>query len=280
MNYCMHGGGEINNHMMTNSFDAYDLWRSQGLCQFEFDIVETIDGNYIASHDFSVIGFKNLGIKDIPSLDECTEQWFIKQRLFIDEDGIGLRTMNLEDVLKLTLQPQIDYVMVDAKTFSYQSCTKLLKKISNIIEKNNINGKKIIFETYNIDMMEATKQFNNMLLWQYCYDDDMHQGNSQLTRDMGLSCIDILQDHNISIISYPWKQAVENLMVLKRLKDEKFVIYSRTRNNIFSDLLLIAGVDVNIVDHIVTRDQYLQLESYRSDYIAKYENVIKDVFKG
>lgn len=279
MNYCMHGGGEINSHMMTNSFDAYNLWHSHGLRQFEFDIVETIDGNYVASHDFTTEAFKALGIINIPSLDECTEKWFLNQRLFMDEDGIGLRTMNLEEVLKLTLQPQIDYVMIDPKTFSYHSCSKLLNKISKIIEENNINGKKIIFEAYNIDMMEAMSQYNDMLLWQYCYDDDIQQGNSKITRDMGLSCIEILRKHNISVISFPWKQAVENLKVLKRLKEEEFVIYSRTRNNIFSDLLIKAGVDVNIVDHIVTGEQCLQLEDYRAKYIAKYENEIMKIFK-
>lgn len=279
LRYCMHAGGEIDGRMLLNTLDGYMLWKKKGVRIYEYDIVETVDNEYIACHDYSIKGFEQLGICNIPSFHNCTKDWF-KTSLINTENIKGLHTLDLNGVLNLLNQPDVDSIMIDPKTFSYESCRRLLKKISFISDTLNINHVKIVFETYNPDMIKAASESGLSLTWQYCVDDDIQQGNSKITRDMETEeLISFLKESNINVISYPWKQAVENLPKLKRFKDEGFVIYSRTRNDLFYDLLIKAGIDINIVDHLLTDEKRKDLESYRTLYLNQYKKSIDTYFQ-
>ena len=277
--YCMHAGGEIDGRMLLNSLDGYLLWRQKGVHLYEFDIVETVEHEFIACHDYSLEAFKELGIDNIPPFEECTKEWFVASRINTGNQK-GLHTLDLEGVLGLLNQPDVDSVMIDPKTFTYDSCLRLLNKISEIIESLKLSQNDIVFETYNSDMIRAATDSGMSLSWQYCVDDDIQQGNSLEMRNMRLDgLINFLKQNNIRFLSYPWKQAVEHLPTLKRFKDEGFIIYSRTRNDIFSDLLIQAGIDVNIIDHLLTNEKRQELESYRSLYLKQHKQNIERYFQ-
>ena len=76
----------------------------------------------------------------------------------------------------------------------------------------------------------------------------------------------------VMVVSYPWKRAVENLAKLKTLKNEGFIVFSRTRNDIFSELLMKNGVNVNLVSDLCTEEQNRDLDDYKREYYERFGN--------
>ena len=151
--------------------------------------------------------------------------------------------------------------------------------MKNHLNAYKINSQRIIVELYNPDMIAASRQYPFLVIYQYCVDDDIQQGNSIETRKLPKEeLINYLNENNIRVVSYPWKQAVENLSLLKILSENGFVIYSRTRNNIFQELLEQAGVSVNIVDAILSEEEALSLQSYKKQYMNQYQERINHFF--
>ena len=52
LRYIAHGGGSINGYTYTNSLEALNLSYEKGFRLFELDIIKTIDGKYVAAHDW------------------------------------------------------------------------------------------------------------------------------------------------------------------------------------------------------------------------------------
>ena len=118
-----------------------------------------------------------------------------------------------------------------------------------------------------------------MVQYQYCVDDEIQMGTSEKMRKWELDkIIEFLKENDIEIVSYPWKFAVENLEKVKRLNEERFVIFSKTKNNILADLLKKAGVNVNLIDYLVTDEQREELQIYKNEYFEKYKDKIDWIF--
>lgn len=272
----VHACGAIEGITFTNSLEAFLLWYEKGIRIFEIDIERTDDGEYVACHIFSKEIFEQMEFTEIPSV--CTRDWFLAQKLYTKSTE-GLRTMDLESIFSLLKSHGDIMIMIDPKVYSYQLVTELLEKVHDNIEKYEVDGKRIVFELYNQDMIKAIQSFQDMVQFQYCIDDEMQMGTSKEMRELSFETqLEILRDYNIRIISYPWKCAVENLEVLKHLKEEQYIIFSKTKNNIFSELLEKAGVNVNLVDYLVSKEQAEELMDYKEEYYKKYAFQIEEIF--
>lgn len=274
--YCMHACGFIHDLMFTNSRESLEYWYGQGIRLFEVDIDVACDGMYVACHNFNKETFEKMELEEIP--EQCTGTWFRQQKLYPYATG-GLTPLTLDDIFGL-LQRYPDLLfMIDPKIYSYDGTCALLEKMRSETGRAGIDGKRILFETYNEDMIRATEGYREVFQYQYCVDDEMQMGSSEMIRSWEMErLVRFLKTHNIFILSWPWKFAVESLEKLKRLKEEGFVIFSKTRNDILQDLLKRAGINVNIIDHLVTDAQKKELEHYRKTYFEAYEGRINRVF--
>lgn len=273
----MHAGGMINGIMFTNSLEALKYWLSHGIKIFELDIDVTQDGDYVACHNFNKDVLGKMEIENIPEI--CTKEWFLNQKLYAESTS-GLTTMDLQKVIELLHLYRDICIMIDPKMYSYSAYYSLLKKLQLLINKYKVDGSRIIVETYNFDMIQATKEFRDIFQFQYCVDDEIQMGNSEQMRKLPIEKqIEILKKYDIKIVSYPWKFAVEKLEIIKKLKEEGFILFSKTRNDIFCDLLKLAGVNVNLIDHLVTEEQKSLLLDYKEKYYEQYEEKIKEIFK-
>lgn len=276
--YGMHACGFMYDIMFTNSLEAMEYWYKQGIKIFEVDIDVTNDGEYVACHNFTKETFKKMEIQNIP--DICTCSWFKEQKLY-GKTTEGLTPISLEDIFELLCKYSDTLFMIDPKIYSYNGICELLDKIKSYIDKFGIDGKRIIFETYNEDMIFATREYKGLVQYQYCVDDEIQMGTSEKIRSWEIDVlVDFLKKNDIWILSYPWKFAVEDLERVKRLHDEGFVMFSKTRNDILADFLKKACVDVNIIDYLVTPEQEEELQGYKKEYLQMYGDKIKSTFKG
>lgn len=274
--YGMHACGFIYDLMFTNSLESLTYWYSKGIRLFEIDIDLAEDGEFVACHNFSRETLVKMEIDHIPV--KCTSDWFRQQKLYFQTTG-GLTPMTLEDVF-VKLQKYTDMlIMIDPKVYSFEETCNLLEKIEQRTKVYNIDNNRLIFELYNQDMIKATAWYPSIVQFQYCVDDEMQMGTSQEIRDWDIDrLIDYLKMNDIWILSYPWKLAVEKLPVLKKLYDAGFIIFSKTRNDILSELLHQAGVKVNIIDYLVTQRQREELQNYKDNYYKRYKAKIDEVF--
>lgn len=277
--FCMHAGGMVDGEMLTNTRQALYYWIDYGMQIFEFDICKTDDQEYVTCHDFNTEAFRQLEVINIPVFK--TSNWFISQNLYYNGKG-PYNAMTLDFLFSLLEKEEIKMLMIDPKDFSYDGTIQLLEYISQLNMKHNIiDIDRVVVELYNYDMIEASTHFSDIAKYQYCVDDDIQQGNSIELRSLSpIELIAYLQAHNIGILSYPWKQAVENLSFLKLLINKGFKIWSRTRNNIFYELLDKVGIAVNIIDEHITPPRYSdQLIQYKEEYLTRYQPQIEKYFK-
>ncbi len=274
--FCMHSCGLIHGLIFTNSLEAVEYWYERGVRIFEADVDRTWDDEFVACHDFVKETFQKMEIEEIP--EQCTCGWFLNQKLYKKSTG-GLTPMSLEDIIKLLQRYPDSLFMIDPKVYSYRETCLLLDKIKYYIETLGIDGKRIIFETYNEEMIQALQNYKGLLQYQYCVDDERETESTDKIRKWELGkLIRFLKENDIGILSYPWKYAVEELEKLKQLKEEGFFIFSRTKNDIFSDLLKKAGIDVNIIDSLVTEAQREELKAYRDGYLEQYGILVENIF--
>lgn len=274
--YGMHACGFVHDIMFNNSLEALEYWHSRGVSVFEVDVDDTGEGKFVACHNFCRETFFKMEIEDIP--ERCTCEWFKEQKLYKKTTG-GLTPMTLEDLIGLLKKYPDLLLMIDPKVYSCEETETLLGEIQKFTERFHVDGKRIIFETYNEDMIRATRRHSGLAQWQYCVDDEMQMGTSEAIRAWDMDAlIGYLKENEIWILSYPWKFAVERLDRMKRFQEEGFVMFSKTRNDILADLLQRAGVNVNIIDHLVTPEQRIMLEGYQQEYAQKYEAQIRRIF--
>ena len=62
-------------------------------------------------------------------------------------------------------------------------------------------------------------------------------------------------------------------------RDAGFYIISKTRNDIFSDILKEAGVNINLIDYLLEEKDRKDLEKYRKNYIHENNGAIEQIIK-
>lgn len=272
--YGMHACGFAHDIMFTNCLEALNQWYDSGVRLFEVDVDLADDGVFVACHDFGRPTFIKMEIEESAIPAQCTSEWFLNQKLYSKSTG-GLTPMSLANIFEIMNQRSDVLVMIDPKQYSYKSTKQLLEVITFYIRKYDICGRRIFFETYNTDMIEASIGYGETVQLQYCVGDEMEMGTSSAIRGWETDVVmDYLSKYNIRSISYPWKFAVEDLKTVKKYKDQGFTLFSKTRNDILSDLLRKCGVNVNLVDHLVDDEQRNVLQSYRKEYERQYGDII------
>ncbi len=274
--YCMHACGSIYNQIFTNSLEAFEYWHSQGIKLFEIDIDEAERGKYVACHDYNKETFIKMEIENLPQI--CNFEWFKRQKLF-GKSTMGLTSITLRNIFELLAKYKDVCFMIDPKIYSFEDVCLLLESINKYIEIYHIDSERIVFETYTEDMIRATQEYKDLVQYQFCIEDERKTEDSDRIRRWDINkLVEFLKQNNIWIISYPWKYAVENLINLKKLKDEGFIIFSRTKNDILSDLLKQTGININIIDYLVTDEQRDNLLLYKQVYYKEYKEKIDNIF--
>ena len=276
--YGMHALGAVGCVMYPNAKEGLQYWYDKGIKVFEVDVSPTDDGRYVAFHDFDEKGFLKQGFKNIP--DIRTEEWFLKQRLFSTSVKEGLTPISLDEILEFLLVQRDGVLMVDPKPTDEASNALLWKYLNDFIAAHGIDGRRIVYEIYDENMLRGTKTVSSDIRLQFCIYDAVEIGESyEIRKKPFLEIVEWMEKNGIKVVSFPWQQAVENLDILKYLKDKGYVVFSRTRNDIFSELLIKSGVNVNLIDYICTEEQRNDLTNYRETYMQQYESSVKDLFK-
>lgn len=273
----MHALGAVGDIMYPNAKEGLLYWYDKGVRVFEVDISPTDDGKYVAFHDFYKNGFVKQGFGSIPEI--CTKKWFLEQRLFTDTAPGGLTPISLDEILEFLLVKRDGVLMVDPKPTDEESNAHLWKYLNDYIYAHGIDGRRIVYEIYDENMLRGTKAIQSDIRLQFCIYDAVEIGESQKIRQKPfLEIVDWMDENNIKVVSFPWQQAIENLDKLRYLKEKGFIVFSRTRNDIFSELLIKSGVNVNLIDYICTEQQRIQLAEYKRKYMQQYESSVNAVF--
>lgn len=274
--YGMHALGEAQGVIFANCREGLQKWYEKGIRFFEVDVSPTDDEQYVACHSFDVDGFHEQGITDVPEV--CTAEWYLEQKIYTNK-STGLSTVSLEELLDFISDRGDVILMIDFKRCDYESTSAIWLYLNTMIKKKDLKGEQILFEVYDQNMLDATKTVESKIQLVFNVEDDIEVGNSQAIRSLPLTeIVNWMKSNNINIVSYPWKRAVENLPKLKRLKDEGFAVISRTRNDIFSELLERSGVNVNLVSCLCTEDNKKLLADYKNEYFLRHEDNVIHVF--
>ena len=269
----MHALGEAEGVIFANCREGLQKWYEKGIRFFEVDVSPTDDEQYVACHSFDVDGFHEQGITDVPEIR--TADWYLKKKIYTNKTT-GLSTISLEEILDFVCEKEDVFIMIDFKRSDYESTSAIWSYLNHFIEERGLNGEQIIFEVYDQNMLDATKTEESKIQLVFNVEDDIEVGDSQAIRSLPLTeIVNWMKSNSIHIVSYPWKRAVENLPKLKKLKDEGFTIISRTRNDIFSELLERCGININLVSFLCSEEQKKSLDGYRIEYFRKYEGITK-----
>lgn len=272
--YGMHALGEAKGVIFANCREGLETWYDRGIRVFEVDVNPTDDGEYVACHSFNKEGFKEQGINNVPEV--CTSEWYLDQKLYTDKSS-GLTTISLKQILDFIGEKGDAVLMIDFKRTDFESTSAIWSYLNQYVADNRICGEQIVFEIYDQNMLDATKTNESDIRLIFNIEDDSEVGESYKIRSLPLpKIIEWMNHNNIHIVSYPWKRAVENLAKLKSLKDEGFTVFSRTRNDIFSELLMRSGVNVNLVSYLCTDEQRMALKTYQKEYYERYECKVSD----
>lgn len=88
--YIAHAGGKIDEYTYTNSLEALDLNYAKGFRLFELDILKTIDGQFVAAHDWVNWRFMSGFVGDVP----VTLDVFMKYKLHEKYTPLGMKEIN------------------------------------------------------------------------------------------------------------------------------------------------------------------------------------------
>lgn len=264
----MHALGFAQDKMFANCAEGLHYWYGQGIKIFETDISITADDEFVCCHGFNSKGFEYLELDHVP--DRPSLEWYMKQRLF-SKSTTGLTPLSLADLFRFMSMHPDTIFMLDFTSYDEISTCKLWDYLNVCVQRYSVDAKRIIYEYYNRDMLAGTRGYDLEIQLQYCVNDEVEMGNSEELRNRSIEyIIDWLNDNHTSIISYPWKVAVEHLEELKKIKEAGLFVFSKTRNDILAPILKMCGVNVNLVDYVMTRQQEMELEGYRREYFAKY----------
>lgn len=276
--YGMHALGSVGDIMYPNAKEGLLYWYEKGVRVFEVDISPTDDNKYVAFHDFDKDGFEKQGFENIPK--QCSESWFLGQRLYKKQSKDGLTPISLDEILQFLLVERDGVLMVDPKPTDEDSNARLWKYLNDYISAHGIDGRRIVYEIYDENMLRGTKSIKSDIRLQFCIYDAVEIGESYLIRQKPfIKIVEWMEENGIKVISFPWQQAVENLEKLRYLKEKGYTVFSRTRNDIFSELLVKSGINVNLVDYICTDQQRKELKEYRDNYLVQYEEKVNAIFK-
>lgn len=272
--YGMRACGSMQKIISMNSLEGLHFWREKGVAFFEVDVDSDGFGSYVACHNFIKKTFDEMELDSPPNPDK---NWFLGIKMY-SKTTTGYKTMDLTVLLDEIRDFDNWVMMIDPKFHTFEELSKFLEILSRGIEVRKISSRRIIIETYNKEMIDAAKIYRFPII--HCVDEEDEQGSSSEFRSLPIKDqVRLLKNNDIGMISFPWKNAIKKITSFMEYKDAGFFIISKTRNDIFSDILKEAGVNINLVDYILEENDRRDLKKYREEYINENKEAIKLIMK-
>lgn len=278
--YCMRAMGNIKGMSDTNALESFHYWYDRGMRIFEVDIDLAADDVYVLCHELTEKTMKKFGLSNIP--EKITSIWFVNQKIYKKETG-GLTPLTVAKLLDIAEEHPDVFFMIDPRIYSYEGTVKFLTFLTEATANRKEIRERLFFETYNSEMIRATREFKGVAIYQYCIGDDLplfiEEAGLDIwdMRDKGIEEImTYLRKNEIYVVSYPWKVAVEHLQDLKKLTESPdFIVFSKTRNDVILNMVKKTGVNVNILQEKVSLIERLRLLPFFLRYYLKYRNKMK-----
>lgn len=254
--YGMHGCGSFRDTLHSNSLEAFNYWLARGVKFFEIDIAVTSDRKFIAlGHMLNPHFLKNVEINPYTdkSEDKYSESWFMRNKLCRKTTG-GLTPMNLESVVEKMAQNPDIIVMFDLWGMWEQNDTRFFSQ--QLLDNSPDHVvRRCILEVYNKKMLAGIRNVSRNINTVYCV-----HGSSTKEFDENVSP-SILKKLGVDIISYPWICTMSHPGELKQYHNEGFTVISLSRDNRYSMRMKKDGVNINLVDNILSKASFIQFFS-------------------
>lgn len=248
----MHGCGAIHSICHTNSQDALAYWRTKGINVMEVDVAKTDDNEYVAlAHAMNEKYLRRLDIEYPEGRGNL--QWFLNLKLCSSRTS-GLTPLSITDII--SMMDYDDNLIVMFDTYGMFTADQILHfgiYLKEKIERTNAElYNRITVEAYNLNMVDGIRKADSRIEIIYCvYDNLSVEYHDRINSK-------ILASFGINVISFPWKYAVQNLRMLKDFKKAGLIIFSVTKDNRYSLIMKLLGINVNLVDY---KYSYRQLAS-------------------
>ena len=211
-----HAGGGINSKTYSNSYESLDLAYKEGIRIFEVDIMKTLDGRYVLTHDAFII--------------TKTYEDFMNTKVY------GLYTpMDLSDLVEFMRTHEYAYIIPDVK--DYKDKEGLLAIYSELFL--NCNGDKSVFERVigtfkRADILEYVSSKINFDIKILYYRNTLKQEKVIDTYDkLRKYCLN--NDINTVVLSY-LQYTVSNSVALEN-KDLNVILYTIDNSSAFEQYI-------------------------------------------
>jgi len=237
--YIMYAMGEIFGKRYTNSLEAFQFWRSQGITAFEFDVFKFQDGKFGAIHSYNETR-ENLELEwdenDPPTLTE-----FLKMRLCAKSIPGGLTPLALYEIVKLMAEDIDVKILVDTFHFkSDEDMEELVQAVGGMAEKCKVKPDRIAIEAYTQDAAKAIVRDGRFLPVFFL---SPHQTMGLAGTNSSQACVDFLLANHIKGASYPWLYGRKNPEYYIAMKKAGIKLYSFGDDDLYLSGPSALGVD-------------------------------------
>jgi len=192
--FIAHAGGEINNHIYTNSLEALDLNYDRGFRLFELDILKTNDGYYVAAHDWEHWS----KITDYNGILPPDRDTFLKYKIYKKYTPLDLQRINKwfgEHNNSILVTDKINEPLRFSKLYKYPN--------------------RLMMELFSIDSIKSANKTNIKVL-----------GSHNVFFDLGRNKIEKLKKLNIDNITLSrYNLNNKRINILKELKNNGIKTY-------------------------------------------------------
>lgn len=218
----MYAMGDIAGKTYTNSLEAYQYWRKQGITAFEFDVFKFSDGGFGAIHSYTETA-ENLEIdwdeNNPPTLSE-----FLQMRLCSKSVPQGLTPLSLEEIIKLMAADKKVRIVIDTLHFqTYEAMAELVTVTGEMARKHGVDASRIEIEAYTQEAAAAITADGRFLAIMFL---SPHQTMNIAGINTAADCVAFLKSNKIGAASYPWYYGRKNPEYYTAMKKAGIKLYS------------------------------------------------------
>lgn len=218
----MYAMGDIAGKTYTNSLEAYQHWRKQGITAFEFDVFKFKDGGYGAIHAYTETA-ENLEIdwdeNNPPTLPE-----FLQMRLCSKSVPQGLTPLSLEQIIKLMAADKKVRIIIDTLHFkTYEAMAELVAVTGEMAQRYGVDASRIEIEAYTQEAAAAITADGRFMAIMFL---SPHQTMNIAGINTAADCVAFLKSNKIGAASYPWYYGRKNPEYYTAMKKAGIKLYS------------------------------------------------------